>query len=465
MKTQTSIVAIVLGSLLPATVMAQGRPWLSDRSYGEGMGIRTGDLELHPSVAGEVGFDSNYFQRSGDTGANYYWDRTGVSSAMRFRLTPSLTISTLSPQRKLGDAAGTVAPKFNFSAGIFAAYNELIGVSGGDDFSKQRHIDGGGNLLLDILPQKPIGADIGLDFVRLVSPSNDPATANAWNRDTIHAGAGVTWRPGGGLFDWRLGYDLTYNYFESDAFKNLNNYRNAVATRGRWKFYPRTALIYDAQVYWLSYATSTPPRNNGEAIQSRIGLNGLVTNQFALLALVGWATTFFDGARTRVPENFNSIVGQAELKWFILPQPKLQPGDATVGLSSLTLGYLRDFANSYLADYYQRDRGYAGVSYFVGGRYLLDFQAGYSRITHPTFTRPGAGQTNVPGPKENRVDAQLFGEYRTSDTFGINATLRYDASLSRSEYSVPNTGPTGGVLTDNLAFSRFTAWAGVRWFM
>lgn len=465
MKTQTSIVAAVLGLLVPATVMAQGRPWLSDRSYGEGMGIRTGDLELHPSVAGEVGYDSNYFQRSGDTGPQYSWDRRGVSSAMRFRLTPSLTISTLSPQRKLGDAAGTAPPKFNFNAGIFAAYNELIGVSGQDDFGKQRHLDGGANLMFDILPQKPIGADVAADFVRVVSPSNDPATANAWNRDILHGGVGLTWRPGGGLFDWRIGYDVLYNYFESDAFKRLNNVRNSVNTRGRWKFYPRTALIYDAQTYWLSYMASQPMRNNGQVIQSRIGLNGLVTNQFALLALVGWAATYFDGVRTRVPENFNSVVGQAELKWFILPQPKLQPGDATVGLSSLTLGYLRDFTNSYLADYYQRDRVYGAVSYFVGGRYLLDVQAGYSRITHPTFTRPGAGDTNITVPGENRVDAQIFAEYRTSDSLGLNVTLRYDASLTRTEYSVADPTDATNIYVDNLAFSRFTGWAGVRWFM
>jgi hypothetical protein len=470
MKTQTSIVAAVLCLILPAVAFGQGRPWLADRAYGEGMGIRTGDLELHPSVAGEVGYDSNYFQRSGDTGPDYVWDNPGKSSALRFRLTPSLTLSTLSPQRKMGDAAGTTPPAFNFSAGLYASYNELVGLSGKEDFGKQRHIDGGVNLLFDIMPQRPIGVDVAADFGRVVSPSNDPAVRETWNRDSIHGGAGVTWRPGGGLFDWRAGYDVLYNYFESDAFRNYDNIRNTISTRGRWKFYPRTAFIYDAQTYWLSYLSDTPPRNNGQVIQSRIGLNGLVTNQFALLALVGWGATWFDGARVAVPENFNSVVGQAEFKWFILPQPKLQPGDATVGLSSLTLGYLRDFTNSYLADFYRRDRVYAGASYFVGGRYLIDLQAGYSRITHPAFMRvasaTSAAQEMHPQP-ENRADIQLFTEYRTSDSFGFNLTLRYDASLTRSELNYRYRDATNADRNaiDNLAFSRFAAWAGVRWFM
>ncbi|HMA93277.1 MAG TPA: hypothetical protein VKP30_11365 [Polyangiaceae bacterium] len=466
MKTYRSIVAVAVGVLTSAHAMAQSRPWLADRAYGEGMGIRTGDLELHPSVAGEVGYDSNYFQRSGDSGPNYPWDNKGISSAMRFRLTPSLTISTLSPQRKVGDAAGTtMPPQLNLSAGAFASYNELVGVSGDDSFSKQRHIDGGVNLLLDILPQRPFGVDVMADYLRIVAPSNDPAVTNAWNRDLLHGGVGVTWRPGGGLFDWRLGYDFQYNYFESKAFRTYNNIRNTINTRGRWKFYPRTALIYDAQTSWLSYSSSTPPRNGGQTIQSRLGINGLVTNHFALLAMAGWASTFYDGKRVRVPENLNTVIGQAELRWYILPQPKLQPGDATVGLSSLAVGYIRDFSQSYLADYYRRDRGYANISYFIGGRYLLDLQAGYSRISHPQHYRAIDARPDrlYPALGENRVDAQLFGEYRTSDTFGLNMTLRYDGSVSRSQIAI--TTADGETRYDNLAFSRFSAWLGVRWFM
>lgn len=466
MKTYSSIVASLMTLAVSATALAQGRPWLADRSYGEGIGIRTGDLELHPGVSAELGYDSNYFQRSGDTAPEYLWDRAGTSSAMRFRLTPSLTLSTLSPQRKLGDASGSAPPpQFNFSAGLFASYNELIGVTGNEKFGQQRHIDGGANVLLDILPQRPFGADVAADFVRIVAPSNDPALTNAWNRDVFHAAAGVTWRPGGGLFDWRLGYDFRYNYFEAASFRHYDNVRHAVNTRGRWKFYPRTALIYDAQASWIDYMSSEPPRNGGQIIQSRLGLNGLVTNQFSLLAMAGWAATYFDGQRIAVPKNLNTVVGQAELKWFILPQPKLQPGGATVGLSSLALGYLRDFNQSYLADYYQRDRVYTSVSYFVGGRYLIDLQAGYSRISHPSHFRVGVSQTGdtpIPAIGENRIDAQLFGEYRTSDTIGINLTLRYDGSISRTVVEVPTADAT---YYDNLAFSRVSAWLGVRWFM
>jgi hypothetical protein len=457
MKTLSLISTALLGLLTPWVALAQGRPWVSDRGYGEGMGYRTGDLELHPGVAGEVGYDSNYFQRSGDkTRVD-----SPISSALRFRLTPSLTLSTLSPQRRLGDAAGAAQPTFNFRAGLFASYNELVGLTGSDDFSKQRHIDGGANVFFDILPQRPIGADVAANYTRMVSPSNDPSTANAWNRDTVSANAGVTWRPGGGLFDWRLGYAVLYNYFEQSAYQNLNNINNSVETRGRWKFLPRTAAIFDAKSAWLSYTGDRPPRNDGQTVQARLGINGLVTNHFSLLAMAGWGATYYRQTATPVLANFDSVIGQAELKWYILPQPKLQPGTATVGLSSVALGYIRDFTNSYLADYFQRDRIYSNLSYFVGGRYLVDVQAGYTHIIHPDFSRNGSPPISR---TENRLDIQLFTEYRTSDSFGLNATLRYDASLTNAVISTPATGNVPPY-EDNLKFSRFTGWLGARWFL
>jgi hypothetical protein len=155
------------------------------------------------------------------------------------------------------------------------------------------------------------------------------------------------------------------------------------------------------------------------------------------------------------------MIGQAELNWYLSPQPKLQPGDAAVGLSVIGVGYTRDISPSYLADYYRRDRVYLKSSYFVGGRFLVDLQGGYSRISHPPFSLRG---TPFPSKAEDRVDAQLFTEYRTSDSVGLNATLRYDASLTHVNLVFPPNAATRGY-TDDLAFSRFQVWLGVRWFM
>ncbi|HEX2673194.1 MAG TPA: hypothetical protein VHM25_20075, partial [Polyangiaceae bacterium] len=189
---------------LQAHAQAQ-QPWLADRKYGEGIGVRVGNLELHPGIAGEVGYDSNYFLRAKS--------ETPPLSAYRLRVTPSITVSTLSAQRGGG---APVRPSVIFRGGAYVSYNELIATDSkySSAFSDQRHLDIGSDILLNFFPQGRVGADTYLNFIRQGQPSNDPNTENAFDRDSLRAGAGVTWRPGGGLFDWRLGYEFLYNYFE-----------------------------------------------------------------------------------------------------------------------------------------------------------------------------------------------------------------------------------------------------------
>lgn len=320
-------VAFLAAALAVATTTfsaAAQQPWIKDRSYGEGIGIRTGNLELHPGIAGEFGYDSNYFQRADD--------EKPIVSMLRLRVTPHLTLSTLGQQRR-GQQGNAAPPTLNFRAGVFASYNELIATDSqySSEASDQRHVDAGANFSLDILPQRPWGFDLYGDYLRTVEPSNDFNTDRAFDRDSLRLGAGINWRPGGGLFEWRLGYELQYNYFERTLFQDFNNAQHFVKMRNRWRFLPRTALIYEGDVGFLRYS-QTDTQNNAQTIRSRIGVNGLVTNHFAFLALGGWAASFYESTGGIPVRNYDGPVGQAELKWFILPQPTLQPGDATAGL-------------------------------------------------------------------------------------------------------------------------------------
>jgi len=69
--------------------------WLKDRRYNEGIGIRTGDLEIHPGIAGEAGYDSNYLLRSTTVGVSNGPPLSPVIPSLEFRVTPSLYLSTL----------------------------------------------------------------------------------------------------------------------------------------------------------------------------------------------------------------------------------------------------------------------------------------------------------------------------------------------------------------------------------
>lgn len=454
MKIRVLVATTLALASVSLSASAQQQPWLQDRRYGEGIGIRAGDLELHPGVAGEVGYDSNYFQRSGDPTEK-------VIPVYRFRLTPSFSLATIGKRRRLEEGAGA-PPKLNFRAGVSAGLNALVAATSADKdaVSNQNHVDVGGNFNLDILPEAPWGGDMYGNYLRMIEPSNSSDTNAAWDRDLVVLGAGVVWRPGGGLFDWRLGYELNYNYFERAAFKEFNNIQHYIKTRGRWRFLPRTALLYDASLGFINYTNPPTTQDNGQPVRARLGLNGLVTNHFALLAMAGWGASFYESNNGRPITDFDSVIAQGELKWFILPQPTLAPDQATVGLSSVAIGYIRDFHNSYLGDFYQQDRGYANFSYFLGGRVLLSLTGGIAHNGYPpSFYVGGVPRTGT--FSQNRVDSTLFAEYRLSDTFALNTTLRYDAALG--DVNIPVT--PAGTAVDNLKFSRFQAWLGARWFM
>ncbi len=461
-----AVMVVGTSTLLAA---AQEQPWLQDRRYGEGMGIRAGDLELHPGIAAEGGYDSNYFQRAGEE---------DVIRTVRLRVTPSFSVSTLGPQRRELDGMGAQPPKVNFRAAASGSYNELIATESQyrQQASDQRTFSGRVGFNLDILPMRPWGGDLMADFQRTVEPSNGPDTDFAFDRDTVRFGAGIIWRPGGGLFDWRLGYELRYNHFEDSVYQDLDNVHHYLKTKGRWRFLPRSALVYDAEFGFINYLSdANVTLNDSRPVRTKIGFNGLITNHFALLAMAGWGASFYSNTESPT-QDFDSVIAHGQFKWFILPQPRLPEDGATVGLSSVAVGYTRNFTDSYLTDYYQRDRAYLNFSYFFAGTFLVSVEGGWSHITYPqSYFASGADRKVAFG--EERLDAQLFAEYRLSDTFGINTTFRYNANLEKADGDPqtsqdneilildPTTGGAPGNDVDNLAFTRFQAFLGVRWFM
>jgi hypothetical protein len=377
---------------------------------------------------------------------------------VRFRVTPSLTLKTLGPQRTEGDSMGATPPKVNLEASASASYNEMIATDSNysEQVSDDRYFSGDLGLNVEVLPQRPWGATFVGQFSRQVQPVNDPAAPPRFGRDTLRAGGALNWRPGGGVLEWSLGYDMTYVAFESNDFANFTSISHAAVLRGRWLFLPRTALLYSGEYGVLTYPNGSELKPQGSPLSSRLGINGLITNHFASLISVGWKSMFFDRN-----ESFDSIVANAELTWYPLPRPDLAPEAATVGLSAITIGYRRDANASYLGNYVQTDGGYLKSSYFVGGMVLMSLEASFDHLKRPASFFSGGVQQSGPF-SENRVNVTGFAEYRTSDTLGINTTLRYTGNMTDQIIPI-SPDPNDGF--DDLGFDRIEAWLGVRWFL
>lgn len=486
MRKRATIAGWCLASSLWAGVgqaQSERQPWLGDRRFEGGAGVRVGKFELHPGVAGEVGYDSNFFQAAGlETGPGEYvviapqfrpvtaegisfgeagaFDEPRVGT-FRLRVTPSLTLTTLGAQRMEGDGPEAAPPKMNLRAQASFSYNELLSTNAqySQAVSDNRFVSGDLSVAADFLPDRPWGASLLGQYNRSVQPVNDPAAPPGFQRSTFRAGGGVAWRPGGGLLEWTLGYNLTYVLFEDAAFSTFTSVANDLALRGRWLFLPRTALIYAGNYGVFQYPNGGQIKPPGSPLSSLIGINGLVTSHFGVTAMAGYKTIFF----TREAE-FDSPVGSLDLSWYPLPRPDLSPESAGIGLSSVGIGYRRDAQASYIGNYVQNDSAIIKADYFVGGLVLVSMNASFDHLRRPSSYFSDGTRQSAPF-SENRITATAFAEYRASDSFGVNTTLRYTSTLTDQMIPVENDLRAPRLGYDDFSFNRFETWLGVRWFL
>jgi hypothetical protein len=303
----------------------------------------------------------------------------------------------------------------------------------------------------------------------VIQPNTSGDPDRSFNRDDVGGGAEIITQPGGGTLDWRWGYHIRAALFEQTEGVGFNNITHEAYTKGRWKFRPRTALLYDGSARWRSFTQAERTLNllhDSTPIRSRLGLNGLVTPRFAFLGMVGWGATFNRPGNNPTVRQYDSVIGQVEFKFFLTANPAA-PEDSNVSLSisSLALGYNRDFQAAYLGDYYGSDRGYLKMSYFFAGRALVSLEGGVGAIEYPDiFFQNGAPAHSA--FTDIRADGTLFGEYRFTNTFGINTTLRYTQNFSNTQLPLAAIVPGGaaGQVYD-MNWRRFEAFLGARWFL
>jgi hypothetical protein len=170
----------------------------------------------------------------------------------------------------------------------------------------------------------------------------------------------------------------------------------------------------------------------------------------SLLAMAGWASSFYAGVNA---QQYDGVIAQAELKWFITPGTGNELMGGPLPISTAALGYSREFFNSYLGDYIARDRFYLTLSHLFSGRFLLVLDGSYSPVRYSAIYNENR-TLNHAGFTAPRVDTTLFGEYRFTDGLGVNTTLRYSANITDEVVS-----------QDPLGWNRFEAFLGVRWFL
>jgi len=454
---------------------ASAQEWTKDRRFGDGKGWRQGDFELHPGIGGEIGYDSNYFLRAdGNNVANVNSaPNAPVRDGAIMRITPSLTFNTVN--QVSAEGGPPVDPsKFAFRGGLSGTYYEFFGPK---ELQDQRNFAANVNLRLDILPNKPVGGAVFAGYNRVLKPSFDGNPDNSFNRNIFNAGGEVILMPGGGTFDIRAGYQFTGELFEQHNGTPFTNLTHEITIRDRWRFRPRTAIFHDTTLGFVTYPNKNNAANllqDSTPLTSRIGLTGLLTPRFSLLAAVGYGTTLELNAGAGSTQQYDSVIGQAEATFYLNSTPNdLEPGTVSLSVSTLSFGYTRDFQKSFIGGgYYGSDRGNARLAYFFGNKALLSLNGNIGAVEYNDIyanSATGAPTKLSSGFTDIRVGTTLFGEYRILDSLGLNLTLDYSQNFSDHVISFNPTGApvvpgTNGTQYD-MSWKRFQGFVGIRYFL
>lgn len=452
--------ALVAGAVLGASGSAEAQVWLSDRALAEGRGIRAGNFELHPGIGAEFGYDSNVFYQSSAFASGA---ARSTASALRLRITPSFSVSTLGSQRLQNSDSAASQPTVNFRAGVGLGIHLFFSPDGANNVSSLNNVDGTASVRADLFPGRTWQFSIGDEYQRQIQAGVEVLRADGVTtsptRNFNTATLELAYAPNRGTFEFRLGYNFIANIFDSleisDAsstvsrnYSALNYLSHDITARMRWRFLPKTAVVFDAGVTPTGYLESGGSTSwytglfGSTPIRARVGLNGLLTEKIALLALVGYQGTFYSGG-----DNADTVIGQAELRWIISE------------MANFRVGFQRDVQNSFIGNYVVRNRGYLLYQHSFNRRFLLqlDGSVGYQEYGYPA--RPdGQRLTSVSGTDpvsggftSVRAEGTVYGEYRFTEIFGVNLTARVSSNITDVAIGL-----------NRLDWTRFEAFAGLR---
>lgn len=464
---------------IPETAHAQG--WLKDRGYTEGEGIRTGDVELHPGIGAEVGYDSNWFlrtHREDPAFVNGAPNNPPVEAGV-FRVTPSFSISTLGQARLEQDpVSARERPPFQFRGTVSATFYQFIGK---EEVTDQSTINSGNvtldaSLRADINAGRPVGFGVFGGYRRVIQPNVISDPNRSFNRDDLRGGGEVIFLPGGGTLDIRTGYQAHASLFEQSNGVGFNTIAHELFFRDRWRFRPRTALFSDVNLRFTSFPNATRAfnyLNDSTPLRARFGITGLVTSRLSATLAAGYGATFFHNPAAASSQQYDNFLANAELSYAFAGNESAagEPGEVSLLLSSIAVGYARDFAQSFLGNFYTTDKIYTKFRYLFGGRAILDLTADAERLGFPDIYLNAGGGAPSATPAVTAFDnwlvgGSIFGEYRFSNRFGVNTTLDYHEMIS--DTAVPagaGVGAVGGGASLlHLSWRRFQAFLGVRYF-
>ena len=448
-----AIVLVGLCGLRPAVAHAGGAQILPRAPDGEGLKVGT-KSKFHGGLTLPVGVDSNVFNEASSetprTGAFIYptgWVGIGSRDVVQGVLqTPPERTSRLA----------------DYNIGLIGGFRQFL--SGDEILREVPKFSFGTALRLSLLPGRRFEIRIDDDVFRGAAPGNYESRGTAFNFNRIQHDGKLDFiaRPGGGRLSLSLGYRNRYMRFGDGELAKNNNMRHGLAHETKWRFLPKSALVFNYTFDWTFYTdccVSVGLGRNEDSFAHRLsgGYRGQIGKKVALDAIVGWGFGYYRDDPNG--PNFNSFIGNAGLSYF----PTLR--------TTLSLGVGRSFNDSLFGNYYV-DNG-ANFSAKHQFRWRMNLQSGVGVIARTYSGLPVEGDEiqTIAG-----YEGRGAGTYQSRHTLftlqtkldqplgrifsvGLNYTLLVDSTVFRVTYNLDQPLPDGSTqVTDELGYLKHVAW-------
>jgi hypothetical protein len=341
---------------------------------------------LHGGVGTEMGYDSNVFYSDPATAG------APISSAI-LRVVPFLELNNQA-------RGGQVPTGLFFSLAANLAYRHYFsGEQSIDDSDLRNSFNPTVAGVLDFSQ----GQTLGLSLMDTFSHTEEApyfAGSGPIVRTSNLGTAQGRFSPGGGRIQGLLRYSNRLDLYQSTggiATGGVTDYSygNSMAHEGMldasWRWFPKTAVFINAQAAFIQYLNQDPMIIKSDSTQLRFlgGLRGLVTERTTVSIALGYGTAFYENDIN--PSGIGLLSARADFTY--RPTP----------LTALALGYVHDFQNSIIGNFYNVDGVSLSLRQLIAGRITASAVARYE---HRSFTGPPANM-DITLPTGSRTDNYL----------------------------------------------------------
>jgi len=359
------------------------------------------DVILHFGIGAEAGYDSNVFYAA-----------TAVQSAPILRVLPFLELTN-------ARRSGAIPAGLYFNLNASLQYREYL--TEDPAIKEQRAFMPTLAGFLETNSGGTVSFGLGDTFTRTEDPPyipNQPPFIRYNNQASLQ----LRFAPGGGRVQGLIRYTNSIDFFETESLRVANSMLNEVMVDASWRWLPKTALFVRVSQGIITFFNEG--KNGSRPLRGVVGLRGLITEKLSATIAAGYVNGFYTGGES-TSGVVGSISGNAELNY----RPTV--------LTTLTLGYRRDFQNAIFGNFYYVNAVYAAIRQYVAGRLSLALTGRYERRNYEGLPASAMAPT---GRDDNFAQVGATFDYNLRSW--LYTGIGYGLIFNDSDFTFP-AGPDG----------------------